>query len=156
MRGDAGHAEIGGEIQKRLVERRPPRLASPVREKGREEDQQDERQELETVHVGLLEGPRLYFFRGFQAFLLAARARRTRIHLSAICWGNKFFNPYSQGSLMRRIQNRLKSIFRTRRSNGKKELDASQSHTLRQNLRAILTSKEFLAQQKKPTPGATA
>ena len=47
---------------------------------------------------------------------------------------------------------RLKSIFRSRRSDARKKLDSHQAHTLRQNLRALLLSKEHLASQQKTTP----
>ena len=39
---------------------------------------------------------------------------------------------------------RLKSIFRSRRSAARKKLDSDQAHILKQNLRALLLSKEHL------------
>ena len=46
---------------------------------------------------------------------------------------------------------RLKTLFRPRRSSRKNELDTSQAHLLKQNLRALLLSKEHLAAAEKPT-----
>ncbi len=46
---------------------------------------------------------------------------------------------------------RLKSLFRPRRLSRKNRLEASQAHLLRQNLRALLLSKEHLASADKPT-----
>jgi len=43
---------------------------------------------------------------------------------------------------------RLKSIFRPRRSAAKSKLDSKQAHALKQNLRALLLSKEHLARTK--------
>lgn len=39
---------------------------------------------------------------------------------------------------------RLTSLFRPRRSSRKNKLDSTQAHVLKQNLRAILLSKEHL------------
>ena len=49
---------------------------------------------------------------------------------------------------------RLKSIFRLRRAAPRGKLDADQAHVLRQNLRALLASKEHLAAQQKVEPTA--
>jgi hypothetical protein len=46
---------------------------------------------------------------------------------------------------------RLNSIFRSRRSAEKPKLDSKQARALRENLRALLLSKEHLAAKKEPT-----